>query len=433
MDGPILNEKDELVQVQEPETIQITPTLGEPEKKTTIKPTIVITESETKQPDGTRGFRNKQFVPEAKLIVSQGHLKERIPEIYAAIDLSGIEHNHLLEFIPTVVIREEDSHWKEQYQFADANYLVAPIKTIVDYCISGGASEDIQNKFKTIIKVLKEQKDNKQFSTVGVLAFLAAHGNMCNVQKEIGIRLAYGFVTDSMKVDFEKETLHSYLLRLLYTLRELVCEKVFIRHIPQHNYGMNSHYIVPFRNGMADQVGLDQVPDVNFPAPLVYESQVPQFFEEYTVELIVKTIKDAINQKPKKIPYEVVLTWLELNRPKEYENDGYGWLEEAFDEETGELKEQYVLYMLLQNNILLYPDEADQREKEIAILVEEAQKRAVPKQKELPKFKPPRNAEVELGLDAVGNPWHSKLERVIHPPKFQLRVPKINFKAFKFW
>ena len=51
---------------------------------------------------------------------------------------------------------------------------------------------------------------------LGAVVLLAAHGGVCNVQKEIGIRLAYAGLAETMKSDCDENNPKNRVLRILY-------------------------------------------------------------------------------------------------------------------------------------------------------------------------------------------------------------------------
>ena len=83
---------------------------------------------------------------------------------------------------------------------------------------------------------------------------------VCNVQKEIGVRMAYAFLTDSVKIEAVKQSIGAAVMRLLYKQRELLSEHIF-RLTKQ---SMNSHYIIPFQNQLAPYIGLSTIPGFAF-------------------------------------------------------------------------------------------------------------------------------------------------------------------------
>jgi hypothetical protein len=104
-----------------------------------------------------------------------------------------------------------------------------------------------------VTKTLLEQKD---IDPVGVFVMLAAHGSMCNIQKELGIGMAYSLLNNSVKADQDKLSLPVQLSRLLLKYRQLVVEAMFMAHASTKN----SHPLVKFSNDLADFTGIPKLP-----------------------------------------------------------------------------------------------------------------------------------------------------------------------------
>jgi len=188
---------------------------------------------------------------------------------------------------------------------------------------------------------------------VGILVLLAAHGNVCNVQKEVGVSTAYSLVTDQAKLYHSKLTVEATLYRLLYTLREQLLEEVCQ---PQFGKGKsNTHILVEFRNTLAQDVGLKPIPDPD--RGCVGHAKVsPQdkiaFFKKYSVEKVVHTVERAVNQTPRKLPYDLIVNWFQKNS---LEEDEYEFLGQVFDTDTGLVKEEWIRFFLLKQFILSGP------------------------------------------------------------------------------
>jgi len=230
--------------------------------------------------------------------------------------------------------------------YTNKSQLKSPLQTIIEYCEN--STSDIKNRLRLVNQLLQQRIKAENFDPTGILSLLAAHGGVCNVQKEVGVRMAYAFLTDSMKLEMDKQSLCSAILRFLIGLRELIVEQVYMKT----GQSTNVHYIIPFRNIMGPKIGLHHIPDPNSCTVKVESTHYFQFFEKYCAQFIVSAIYNGFNKQPRKLPYEVLVKWLQDNPPTGYTNS-YDFLEESFDENTGCVKETTIVYVLHKLKILI--------------------------------------------------------------------------------
>ena len=79
------------------------------------------------------------------------------------------------------------------------------LRTITKLIYENMPKEKREQKFNEsdLSKINKiKEKEMKNFDPVGVLCLLAQHGNVCNVEKEIGVRMAYSLITNRVHVCF---------------------------------------------------------------------------------------------------------------------------------------------------------------------------------------------------------------------------------------
>ncbi len=77
-------------------------------------------------------------------------------------------------------------------------------------------------KLRFVIKALRNNPDAR-----GVVVMLASHAGVCNVQKEIGVRLAYSTLAETVKSDCDASDVRNGVLRVLYALREMCIESLY--------------------------------------------------------------------------------------------------------------------------------------------------------------------------------------------------------------
>jgi hypothetical protein len=197
---------------------------------------------------------------------------------------------------------------------------------------------------------------------------------VCNVQKEIGVRMAYAFLTDSVKIEAVKQSIGAAVMRLLYKQRELLSEHIF-RLTKQ---SMNSHYIIPFQNQLAPYIGLSTIPGFAFFFSLcsllyfcllffadssnfqldpdtcsiqVTGKNFQDFFALYDAKYILTIVSNALNEKPRRLPYEELISWFQENYPSKYESS-YEFLEDAFDA-NGLIKNFAIIHLLHKLKIIV--------------------------------------------------------------------------------
>jgi len=139
------------------------------------------------------------------------------------------------------------------------------------------------------------------------------------------------------------------LTRLLRDLRLKCMEEYF--HIKTSIKQLNTHNLIGFQNKIAPAVGLPIIPD---PHGYSDVNPVPKEWDTYySVDKILTFIQKCINEKPKKIPYDLMVTWFEENSLLE---DTYEFLGVVFDEDTGLVKKEWIYYLLQKYKVIFGPD-----------------------------------------------------------------------------
>jgi len=277
--------------------------------------------------------------------VNRPHVFVPVPELYEdiACDLDVSSYELMKLFNRTEIGRDSLILWANYNNgllYDNKLQLSTPLKTIVDFCEGSHlATKGLKEKLRLVTKIMIENND---VDRANIFILLAAHGGVCNIQKEVGVSMAYSLLTDSVQENVERISLKSFVLRILYSLRELIVEEVFMSTGPLLK---NTHPLIHFRNALANEVGISRIEDDSPYSSHFNPEHIQVFWERYNLNMIINTISNAINSKPRKIPYENVVNWLMENRILE-ETDPIEFLEHCFDEETGFLKDEAIKFIL---------------------------------------------------------------------------------------
>lgn len=318
--------------------------------------TLIITPKPSKNNEDAQNFVSKLlgFEP-SQFILHEDHLKEKISE-ESVLPSDLPPSNTIMDIFKATEIKAEDltlwANYSGFQMFSDKSNMASPLQSIVDYCESSDkTSEGLKQKFRFV----NEKIQKKEVDAVGLLILLAAHGGMCNVQKEVGVRMAFSFVTNSVKNEIEKQSLPHHVKKILANYREQLTEKTFVALNPKLE--KNSHNIIPFRNELAPKIGLDLIPD---PQPFLTskfdQKWLDKFFEYYSPISIASLIHQAVNDEPRKIPYEPFVEYLKGSFPENM--DAYEILTECFDSK-GKIAIGVVLHLLQHMNILTDKAQSD--------------------------------------------------------------------------
>jgi len=199
---------------------------------------------------------------------------------------------------------------------------------------------------------------SENYDVFGILLALAQNGNACNVQKEIGVRMVYAAMMDNCFEHMRAESLETRLLTILRQSREAYAERTAEVAIKECALGMNSHYIIPFRNRFAAKIGLSLIPDPDDCTRHITKSFDLEtvFWGMYSVDSILQIVRIAANETPRKLDYHLLLEYLQTLKPadvEEYEfNQNF-----VFDMETGKFTDAALICMLCKLGIFQAQDE----------------------------------------------------------------------------
>eukprot|EP01060_Flectonema_neradi_P033077 TRINITY_DN5438_c0_g1_i1.p1 TRINITY_DN5438_c0_g1~~TRINITY_DN5438_c0_g1_i1.p1 ORF type:complete len:532 (+),score=113.06 TRINITY_DN5438_c0_g1_i1:165-1598(+) len=277
-------------------------------------------------------------------------MHKTIPLVRPPSALKGVKCARLMEVLKRTKIKNEDL----QIWGLCGRSIETSLQTVCGYIDNNvQGSSDAGERLRCITQLLLEKPE--EYDVAKILLALAQNGSMCNVQKEIGIRTVYMIMTGTGKDDSDARGAQSLLLQILASLREVLAESQCLSVTKRRYYGSNnSHYLIPIRNSYCKRIGLPYVPDVHAsctPSAAESEKYLAEFMELYTPFQIMWAAEEAVNGDPKKIPYETLLLWYEMNVPKRM--DKYEFLSEfVFDMDTGGVTKTALLYMLWRMGIL---------------------------------------------------------------------------------
>jgi hypothetical protein len=235
--------------------------------------------------------------------------------------------------------------YSESRIFSSANDVKYRYSTYLSYLKS--ANEDVQNIARSIIYELKTYPD--KYDTTGIVMALAQNGGICNVQKEVGLRMVYASMTDSILQHVQSESLDTAILLLLKNLRETLTERCAEKILKAKGNEMNTHYIITVRNRIAGSIGLNQINDVN--AYTVDGNDfLLQFMNLYSVKEVVGCVRRALNDKPRKMDYLNVINYFEKIKPDDVED--FAFKQDFVFDEDGNFTDPAIKYMLMKLAII---------------------------------------------------------------------------------
>jgi hypothetical protein len=238
--------------------------------------------------------------------------------------------------------------YSESRIFGNANDVKYRYNTYLPYLKT--ASEDVQNIALSIIYELKTYPD--KYDLTGIVMALAQNGGICNVQKEVGLRMVYASMTDSILQHVTATSLETSVLILLQNLRETLSERTAEKIIRSKSYEMNTHYLISVRNRLASSIGLTTINDPN--AYTVPEMDyLEEFMKWYTLDEVMNCMRRALNESPRKMDYLIVLEFLEKHKPDDI--DGYVFKQEFLFDDQGHFTDSAIRLMLLKMEIFKLP------------------------------------------------------------------------------
>jgi hypothetical protein len=280
-------------------------------------------------------------LPKVKPELDRQHTQKQVKEMIDEVDVSNHSCPELLGILPTMASEtaflEAKALWSNA-AFKDAEDAEKRLSTLVAYCEEVGchavghhgvAPEITRRKLRMVASLLNGQDHAEKLP---VLLLLAAHGGVCNVQKEVGVDAAYAQLTRTHAEHASRSSFEAYVFRILHEHREQAVESVSVEYCRRVYGHTNTHILVPIRNSIAESVGIRTIPDshghVTTTDDMVAELTAA-FWQQYSIEAILANISAGLNELPRRIPYDVLITWLEKNAP--LGTDSYSFLSASFD------------------------------------------------------------------------------------------------------
>ena len=175
------------------------------------------------------------------------HMRDEVPLICSTDNIEGVEGNMLLELLDANKEAFSDEvldmwrGWQDAKLFSNVDTVRSKLTTIVEYGESR-ASVDIKKRLRCIAYLLTAS--SKEFDIPSILLCLAQNGGVrnlcpcllelilvatqvCDVQKEVGVRMVYAQMTGNQAADNAALSLEGSLSQLLQATRE-VC-MLFVR------------------------------------------------------------------------------------------------------------------------------------------------------------------------------------------------------------
>jgi len=287
--------------------------------------------------------------PNSSFNVNTSHLTRAIASPITAEALKSYELEVFGTFVNQAVLTQEVfDRWlgySESRLFSNANDVKYRYDTYLPYLKN--SKEDVKNIALSIIYELKTYPD--KYDLTGIVMALAQNGGICNVQKEVGLRMVYASMTDTMLQHVTASSIENSILVLLQNLRETFSERTAEKILRAKGYEMNTHSIITVRNKLATSLGLPPIPDPN-----AYSVPEHNFMEEfmklYTVDEIMNCIRRALNDSPRKMDYLLVLEFLEKQKPQDIE--GYAFKQEFIFDDLGHFTDPAIRFMLQKMEII---------------------------------------------------------------------------------
>lgn len=174
---------------------------------------------------------------------------------------------------------------------------------------------------------------------------------MCDAQKEIGIDMCFKMIKNGLSSSLLLSAVNpkSYLDDVLVRCRE-DCLELLYRNLMVGEKGMytalNTHPLLGLRNAIGERVGLSQIQDSHssLAKSIDLNEAVERFFKKfYHPKILIGEVSRALNDMPRKIPYNPVIGLLKnsISRHIDVEQFLYG----CFDD-NGKFTDEAVIWIL---------------------------------------------------------------------------------------
>eukprot|EP01065_Artemidia_motanka_P001519 TRINITY_DN1068_c0_g1_i2.p1 TRINITY_DN1068_c0_g1~~TRINITY_DN1068_c0_g1_i2.p1 ORF type:complete len:668 (+),score=238.88 TRINITY_DN1068_c0_g1_i2:120-2123(+) len=293
------------------------------------------------------------------------HTKKEIPLAKPVKEIRGIKAARLLAILDKTKIPEEEMQLWLNHDgsrlFHHKGQIRESLSTICEFIDSGVCKSDAGDRLRCIVLMMEEKPG--AYDVGKLLLTMAQNGNLCHVQKEIGIRAVYNGMTGSGKDDADASSAETILLSGLQALREVLAERQATKVCERRECGIPdcwrqhlTHYIMPVRNAYHDLAGLPYIPDqrridggasefqnVTGVTPEIKRRWFEEFAATYTTWQIHWMTDEAVTGK--KVSYESAQQWFQQHSPRGV--DSYEFRAEfAYNMTTGKVTKKALYYML---------------------------------------------------------------------------------------
>ncbi|ETO15620.1 hypothetical protein RFI_21748 [Reticulomyxa filosa] len=356
--------KEKTVEVNE-KIVEINEKIVEVKEKTTEvkEETVEIKEETAETKEEKYDFSE---IEKSEWEINCEHLDIKVQELEDFVDVSDeYSSEKLLNIFDKLDLKKEDFDIWAGYGdsgtvFYGKDDARSKLSSVVSYAESNtSASKSAKHRLRVVTKLLVTDEKQEIYHPTQILLLLAAHGNVCNVQKEVAINSAFSLMTDSMHELVEKHGIEVALYRVLRDYRYLLVEHLY----KTFNATNNIHSIVMVSNSLCKKIGIYEQVDPNqgewdLPNDWRNTAEKKYFGEFYTVSNVVKYVNTVI--KEKKLPYQQVITKFEQFIESKVKSDlnidikdyTYSFLHSAIDTVTGDFKPKYLCWFLSHFNVL---------------------------------------------------------------------------------
>lgn len=300
------------------------------------------------------------------------HVLVEIPLARPVEAIKGIRASRLLSIVDQTRFPDEElAMWVNvdgRRLFSGKSDVRSSLSTITEY-VDGVCKSDAGDRLRCIIVMLEEDKKGDAYDRPKLLLAMAQNGNLCHVQKEVGIRSVYASMTGTGKADADSKSAQTQLLSGLLAMREALVDaqaaKVCNRNecgIPQSWRDHATHFLVPVRNSYHKRSGLPYMPDlrridggrsefenVRGITPEHTDRWFREFAATYSSWQIHWCAEEAVNAK--KVPYEATNAWFQDHPPAGVDSHEFR-SEFVFNMETGKIAKRAIYYMLVGMGVL---------------------------------------------------------------------------------
>eukprot|EP01062_Namystynia_karyoxenos_P062156 TRINITY_DN55083_c0_g1_i1.p1 TRINITY_DN55083_c0_g1~~TRINITY_DN55083_c0_g1_i1.p1 ORF type:complete len:442 (+),score=148.83 TRINITY_DN55083_c0_g1_i1:80-1327(+) len=312
-------------------------------------------------------FRRPEDQWAVQWVFPEQHFQSHAPDVPQALEVRGraVRCAALLYWFDRAAVGPDVlDRWRDYYGHVRFETKAAARRSLVTVLVWADAlpaDNDVGRRLRYVAAQVAAAP--KQFDVASICLALAQNGQMCDVQKEEGIRAVYANMLGTAADESQAASLQAQVLRLLASLREALSDEQAARYLKARYVACNTHLIVPIRNAYAHLAGVAKVNDThgNYylakylqSSPALMRSAAPVLFKEflqlYTPARAVRAVGAALNEQPRKIGYDTAVNWFQANCPQGA--DPHEWLEGFVFNEEGHFTAPALRFMLARLDIV---------------------------------------------------------------------------------